>query len=181
MAIKGVLLFWNAEIKGGFSQMKKNNKKGFTLVELVIVVAVMAVLVAVAIPTISSVLGTAKEAVAESNARTIESVIKLAEAGQANAGQPMSAQIVAQALFDAKLGIAPDKEGNGAEFYYNVTTGAVTATKPGSLDGYSTIKFVDTTGKVTVTRLTESDTDGTATTSETPAAGGDNQQQQQQP
>ena len=35
----------------------KNNKKGFTLVELVIVVAVMAVLVAVAIPTIGSVKG----------------------------------------------------------------------------------------------------------------------------
>ena len=36
--------------------MKKNNKKGFTLVELVIVVAVMAVLVAVAIPTIGSIV-----------------------------------------------------------------------------------------------------------------------------
>ena len=35
--------------------MKKNNKKGFTLVELVIVVAVMAILVAVAIPVVSTI------------------------------------------------------------------------------------------------------------------------------
>ena len=43
--------------------MKKNNKKGFTLVELVIVVAVMAVLVAVAIPTVGSIKASADSAV----------------------------------------------------------------------------------------------------------------------
>ena len=60
----------------------KNNKKGFTLVELVIVVAVMAVLVAVAIPTVKSVVGTAETTVAKTNARTIESQIKLELAAQ---------------------------------------------------------------------------------------------------
>ncbi len=38
----------------------KNNKKGFTIVELVIVIAVIAILAAVLIPTFSNVIGKAK-------------------------------------------------------------------------------------------------------------------------
>ncbi|MCI7095187.1 MAG: type II secretion system GspH family protein, partial [Clostridiales bacterium] len=40
--------------------MKRNNKKGFTIVELVIVIAVIAILAAVLIPTFSSVIKKAK-------------------------------------------------------------------------------------------------------------------------
>ena len=39
---------------------KLNNKKGFTLMEMLIVVAIIAVLVAVAIPTFTSALNKAK-------------------------------------------------------------------------------------------------------------------------
>ena len=41
--------------------MKKNNKKGFTIVELVIVIAVIAILAAVLIPTFSSIIKKAKQ------------------------------------------------------------------------------------------------------------------------
>ena len=41
--------------------MKNTKKKGFTIVELVIVIAVIAILAAVAIPTFSSVITKAKE------------------------------------------------------------------------------------------------------------------------
>ncbi|MBQ8268301.1 MAG: type II secretion system protein [Clostridia bacterium] len=41
--------------------MKRNNKKGFTIVELVVVIAVIAILSAVLIPTFSGVTGKAKE------------------------------------------------------------------------------------------------------------------------
>ena len=44
--------------------MKKNNKKGFTIVELVIVIAVIAILAAVLIPTFSSVTEKAKKSAA---------------------------------------------------------------------------------------------------------------------
>ena len=82
--------------------MKKNNKKGFTLVELVIVVAVMAVLVAVAIPTVGSIVNSAKENTAMSNARTIGSMIKLY---MAEKEATVSDTSVKAALDQAKLGI----------------------------------------------------------------------------
>lgn len=44
--------------------MKKLNKKGFTLVELVIVIAVIAILAAVLIPTFSNVINKANESAA---------------------------------------------------------------------------------------------------------------------
>ncbi len=49
--------------------MKKNNKKGFTLAELLIVVAIIAVLVAVAIPVFTQQLEKSKEAADLSNIR----------------------------------------------------------------------------------------------------------------
>ena len=41
--------------------MKRNNKRGFTIVELVVVVAVIAILAAVLIPTFSGITARAKE------------------------------------------------------------------------------------------------------------------------
>jgi type IV pilus assembly protein PilA len=49
--------------------MKKTNKKGFTIVELVIVIAVIAILAAVLIPTFSNVVNKAKDSAALSAAR----------------------------------------------------------------------------------------------------------------
>ena len=48
---------------------KKNNKKGFTLAELLIVVAIIAVLVAIAIPIFTSQLEKSREATDIADAR----------------------------------------------------------------------------------------------------------------
>jgi type IV pilus assembly protein PilA len=53
--------------------MKKLNKKGFTLAELLIVVAIIAVLVAISIPIFTAQLNKAKYAADEANARSIYS------------------------------------------------------------------------------------------------------------
>ncbi len=49
--------------------MKKNNKKGFTLAELLIVVAIIAVLVAIAIPVFTAQLEKSREATDLANIR----------------------------------------------------------------------------------------------------------------
>lgn len=55
--------------------MKKRNKKGFTLAELLIVVAIIAVLVAISIPIFTGQLERARRAVDMHTARSIESVL----------------------------------------------------------------------------------------------------------
>ena len=115
---------------------KKNNKKGFTLVELVIVVAVMAILVAVAIPTVSSITNSAKGSVDKTNAQTIESMIKLA---QAKSNTTLDADAIDKALSDAKLGIT------SGSYVYDPASGACFL---GSSAGTTqfVITFTNTTG-----------------------------------
>lgn len=50
--------------------MKKNNKRGFTLAELLIVVAIIAVLVAIAIPVFTTQLEKSREATDVANIRS---------------------------------------------------------------------------------------------------------------
>ena len=50
--------------------MKKNNKKGFTLAELLIVVAIIAVLTAIAIPVFTNQLEKSREATDAANSRS---------------------------------------------------------------------------------------------------------------
>lgn len=49
---------------------RKNKKKGFTLIELIIVIAILAILAAVLIPSMVSYMDTANARVADSNAQT---------------------------------------------------------------------------------------------------------------
>ena len=59
----------------------KNNKKGFTLAELLIVVAIIAVLVAIAIPVFSIQLEKAREGVDASNIRSAYAEVLAARLG----------------------------------------------------------------------------------------------------
>ena len=62
--------------------MKKNTKKGFTIVELVIVIAVIAILSAVLIPTFSSVVKKAEESAALQEATSAVTILLSEEDGQ---------------------------------------------------------------------------------------------------
>ena len=56
--------------------MKKTNNKGFSLIELIIVIAIMAVLVAIIAPNLTKYLGSSKEKTDKKNADEIASQIQ---------------------------------------------------------------------------------------------------------
>ena len=52
-------------------KLMRRNKKGFTLIELIVVIAILAILAAIAIPTFSGITDSADERVELANARSI--------------------------------------------------------------------------------------------------------------
>ena len=58
--------------------MKKMNKKGFTLIEMLVVIAIIAVLVAIVIPTVTSATDKAAAATTAANLRSIKAEITTA-------------------------------------------------------------------------------------------------------
>ena len=91
--------------------MKKNNK-GFTLAELLIVVAVIAVLVAVAIPTFTNQLEKSRQAVDISNLREAYAAARLAEQAQMIGEAKMGTESV-DSVYNA----------NGSGTNYTIKTG----------------------------------------------------------
>ena len=64
--------------------LKKMNKKGFTLAELLIVVAIIAVLVAISIPIFTTQLEKSRDAVTLSNVRAAYAQAQVAELNEAS-------------------------------------------------------------------------------------------------
>ena len=54
--------------------MKKMNKKGFTLMEMLIVIAIIAILIAIAIPTFTSALEKSRQRTDQANVRSLKSL-----------------------------------------------------------------------------------------------------------
>lgn len=115
--------------------MKKTNKKGFTLVELVIVIAVLAILAAIAIPTVTSVINNANKSAAASNAHQVQAAINSyaakVDAGLITlaSGQSLGTQTVADALTDYGTDISALTTKGGWELQYNA--GKIAAVKNG--------------------------------------------------
>ncbi len=100
--------------------MKRNNKKGFTLAELLIVVAIIAVLVAVAIPVFTTQLDKAKLATATGNARSITAEYI------ANCLSPVSGEPVAPTSASLETSLDATDALGVASATADVTAGAVT-------------------------------------------------------
>ena len=92
--------------------MKKMNKKGFTIVELVIVIAVIAILAAVMIPTFGGIIDRANKSKALQEARTAYTAL------QYHFTTPE--MLVVEGKVDAYI-VVDD------EYYYEVNDGVLTA------------------------------------------------------
>ena len=111
---------------------KKTNKKGFTLIELIVVIAILAVLAMILVPSLTGYIGKSKQSVANANARTCYTA---GAAAQANieAG-------VAEATFEAEWKSLMGEITGTCAFYTDDTKGTEVN------DASKTIGYVTWTG-----------------------------------
>ena len=83
--------------------MKKRGRRGFTLAELLIVVAILAVLVAIAIPVFGSSLKNAQETVCLANMTSAAHLFRYEELLEGKNGVPLDKETVERILVDLSL------------------------------------------------------------------------------
>ena len=134
--------------------MNKMNKKGFTLIEMLVVIAIIAVLVAIIIPTVSSATVKAAAAADAANLRALvaeastdylggvantDGMVKYTPAADGTAG---TFKVTSAPSFKSKfLGATPT-----VTITLNSTTGVIDA----NVDGYTIAQFAETAEKGTV-------------------------------
>ena len=111
--------------------MKRNNKKGFTIVELVIVIAVIAILAGVLIPTFGGIIEKANESAA----------IQRASAAYKEA--------VALALADGNITANETQSSDNFTFKF-ATAGSTNATTDNVPDDFKYVSVTVTSGKATL-------------------------------
>lgn len=118
---------------------KNMNKKGFTLVELIIVIAVMAILAAIVVPRMSGITETFKERADERTcdtiAREIEVMLQLG-----NAPDPTDGTVVS--LLDENT-MTPSSEAAAFYYFYEAGTGVVVYAADDAVGTYAAAIAVD--------------------------------------
>ena len=110
---------------------KLKNKKGFTLMEMLIVVAIIAVLVAIAIPTFSGALTKSKEAADVANIRAYYAELQIKAIDSSSSAVSSAADGTA---FVAEMKTAGYPVNYADKVSYDKTTGKITYTST-KLDG----------------------------------------------
>jgi type IV pilus assembly protein PilA len=118
-----------------FSKMVRN-RKGFTLTELIVVVAILGVLAAVVTPMVTSKISEAKKAADNANARVMENIVRM---HMASTGKTSISGAEAYEIIVDNLGELPENQ-SGGTFYINTSNGHVTTNPPSGETDYEEIK-----------------------------------------
>ena len=108
-------------------KLNKKAQGGFSLVEMLVVIAVIGIIAAIAIPNIGSVNNSARIAAAQRNAQSIASVLNAAIA----AGASTSGWTDANILTKAEAGVSPT---DGAFSGKTFTTGSIDDSEEAGID-----------------------------------------------
>ena len=105
-------------------QMQKGrNQKGFTLVELMVVVVIIGILAAIAVPIYRNVQTNAAKNACRANIRTLEGALEVWKAANNSGTYPNSLDVLVNGGYIKE---EPKCPLNGAAYKYNSQTGAVT-------------------------------------------------------
>ena len=109
-----------------FIKKVKKNKKGYTLTELIVVVAILGILAAVATPMVLNQVSKAKNSADLANEKAIENAYLVAIADASDTSVPADFTGVKKKIGSALASI-PTPHDKAKDFYLNPTTGEVTA------------------------------------------------------
>lgn len=119
---------------------RKNNKKGFTLIELIVVIAILAILAAIAIPRFGGARQTANAGSVLANLRTIDSAVEMFATSNNVSVDDVETD-------DAKTMLTGNWPDGPGEVEYTVESGIATATLNGLElpSEYAGLSITDTT------------------------------------
>lgn len=126
-------------------QMVKK-KKGFTLTELIVVITILGILTAIAVPLVSSYIGDSEKSTDNANAKVIEGILKRSDAKRKDAAGnkfilSTATGTTCGTAVKAEVGKLPAVQQTGFKFFVKLATGeVVAATTAPATTGWQEIK-----------------------------------------